>query len=284
MSTEALTADPALIAESDPGANPPMPSGRSISVLGMRVDELNYDRAMTQICRWAEAAESRYMCVSTAHMVMESHDDPKFREIVNGADLVCSDGVPVVWVSRLLGLSEQSRVFGPELTIRLCALAERKNIGVGFCGGTPSMIEGLKNTMRERFPRLDVAYAYSPPFRPLTEAENQQIAADINASRARIVFVGLGCPKQERWMRLARPQVKAVMLGVGWAFDIWSGQSHAAPPWIQVMGLEWLYRLIENPKKLWKRHLKNNPRFVVLVLLQLLGITRYRVDPMARGH
>src|SRR5580704_11897368 len=135
------------------------PSANCVSVLGMRVDELTYQQAMNQIRRWADAGESRYMCVSTVHMVMESYDDPDFQEIVNAADLVCSDGVPVHWVSRLLGLRGQSRVFGPELTLRLCALAEIVGISVGFFGSTPSVIDGLRRNLKASFPDLNIAYA-----------------------------------------------------------------------------------------------------------------------------
>jgi N-acetylglucosaminyldiphosphoundecaprenol N-acetyl-beta-D-mannosaminyltransferase len=261
----------------------PFPSGRSTQLLGMRIDELTYPSAIAQIRRWAEARQSRYVCVATVHMVMEAHDDPKFQTIVNNADLIGSDGVPVMWVCRHLGL-QQSRVFGPELTLRLCAMASQYEIPVGFYGSTPDIIEALVRNLRARFPRLQLAYAYSPPFRDLSEEEMDRVAAEINNSGARLLFVGLGCPKQERWMARARPRVQAVMLGVGWAFDICAGQSKPAATWIQNIGMEWFYRLLENPRKLWKRHLKNNPRFLLLILLQFLGTKRFADKAPARGR
>lgn len=253
-----------------------LPTGRAASLLGMRVDELDYGRVINQVVRWADAAESRFMCVSTVHMVMEAYDHADFRRVVNSADLVGSDGMPVIWVSRMLGIDQQ-RVFAPDLMELLCAEAARRGIKVGFYGSSQTVIDDLCRKMPERHPGLDIAYACSPPFRALTDAELDTIADQINAADARILFVGLGCPKQERWMQRARPRVKAVMLGVGWAFDVCSGHSHAAPGFVQRAGMEWLYRLVENPRKLWRRHLRNNPRFIVLAALQAMRLTRYKV-------
>jgi N-acetylglucosaminyldiphosphoundecaprenol N-acetyl-beta-D-mannosaminyltransferase len=247
----------------------PLPSGRSCSVLGMRVDELDYDRVINQIRLWARAAASRYMCISTVHMVMESYDNPEFRAIVNGADLVAADGIPVIHVSRWLGLHNQDRVFAPDLVIKLCKQASEDGIPIGFYGSTPEVIHDIVENVRRQFPALNVAYSCSPPFRPLTPEEKAGIIQDINNSGTRILFVGLGCPRQERWMNEMRSHVNAVMLGVGWAFDVVAGHSTAAPAWIQAIAMEWLFRLILNPRKLWRRHLKNNPRFILLIARQL---------------
>jgi N-acetylglucosaminyldiphosphoundecaprenol N-acetyl-beta-D-mannosaminyltransferase len=237
----------------------------------MPVDELDYDAVLKEVRRWTAQQASRYMCISNVHMVMESYDDEGLRAIINGADLVAADGVPVIWTSRWLGLRKQSRVFGPELTIRLCEMAAREGIPVGFYGSTPEVAGDLRRRVMERFPKLQIPFCYSPPFRALTDAEDGSICDAINRSGARILFVGLGCPKQERWMSEHRSRVGGTMIGVGWAFDILAGRSNPAPTWIQKIGMEWFYRLVRNPRKLWRRHLKHDPRFVVLILGRLLA-------------
>ena len=247
---------------------------RRCHVLGMRVDELDYDTVLRQVRQWAERRESRYMCISTVHMVMESHNDPQFQAVVNGADLVGADGMPVIWASRRLGLDRQGRVFAPEVTIRLCEMAAVAGIPIGFYGSTPEIVADLVQKLKRRFPALQVPYAFSPPFRPLTPEEDEQIVNEINGSGARLLFVGLGCPKQERWMSQHRERVEATMLGFGWAFDVVSGRSKAAIPLVQSIGMEWFYRLLLNPRKLWRRHLKHNPRFVALILLQIARTRR----------
>jgi N-acetylglucosaminyldiphosphoundecaprenol N-acetyl-beta-D-mannosaminyltransferase len=250
----------------------PLPSGRRCSILGMRVDELNYDCVINRIRQWARTAESRYMCISTVHMVMEAYDDPDFGRIVNNADLVGADGIPVIRVSRWLGLRQQDRVFAPELVIKLCKRASEEKIAVGFYGSTPEVIRDIVHQVTLQFPALTVAYSCSPPFRVLTHEEMANIALDINDSGTRILFVGLGCPRQERWMSEMRTHVNAVMLGVGWAFDVVARHSNVAPAWIQRIGMEWFFRLVLNPRKLWRRHLRNNPRFILLVLLQFFRL------------
>lgn len=244
---------------------------RRCAVLGMLVDELDYDAVLRQVRRWTTLEASHYMCISNVHMVMESYDDEGLRATINAADLVAADGVPVIWASRWFGLRKQSRVFGPEVTIRLCEMAAREGIPVGFYGSTPEVAHDLGRRVKEQFPSLQVRFCYSPPFRALTDAEDGSICDAINRSGVRILFVGLGCPKQERWMGEHRSRITATMIGVGWAFDILAGRSKAAPAWIQQIGMEWFYRLAHDPRKLWRRHLKHNPRFVVLILGRLLA-------------
>jgi N-acetylglucosaminyldiphosphoundecaprenol N-acetyl-beta-D-mannosaminyltransferase len=168
-------------------------------ILGMRVDPTSYEEATEKVLLWAAAGESRYVCVANVHMVMEAQDDPSFRALVNAADLVTPDGMPLVWMLRKLGHPHQERVRGPELTSRVCAEAARRGVPVGFYGGHPEALEALVRNLSARFPGLRVVYAYSPPFRPLTPEEDERVTEEINASGARILFVGLGCPKQEWW-------------------------------------------------------------------------------------
>lgn len=240
-------------------------------MLGMRADGTSYRDAADLVFSWASASESRYVCVSNVHMTMETYDSLDYRVVVNGADLVTPDGMPVVWALRLLGVRTASQVRGPTLTRYLMQRAAEQGVPVGFLGGTSEVLARLAAVCREQFPRLDLAYSYAPPFRPLTDAEDQQVVDDIARSGARVVFVGLGCPKQEKWMASHRGRIPAVMLGVGAAFDFIAGVKPEAPRWMQRFGLEWVYRLASEPRRLWRRYAYHNPRFVALVLGQYLA-------------
>ncbi len=246
---------------------------QSRDIIGTRVDATRYDHAIDQVTAWAQSNESRYVCVSTVHMVMEGHDNPAYQEIVNNADLVTSDGMPLVWGLRALGAKSAGRVYGPDLTPLVCERAAAEGIPVGFYGSTELVLSNMVGKLRARYPELKVAYQHSPPFRDLNEAEVADEIAQINHSGAQILFVGLGCPKQERWMASRRGAVNAVMLGVGAAFDYVGGTKAQAPTWMQSMGLEWLFRLVTEPRRLWKRYLYHNPRFVALFGSQLLVST-----------
>jgi N-acetylglucosaminyldiphosphoundecaprenol N-acetyl-beta-D-mannosaminyltransferase len=242
-------------------------------ILGTRVDATSYADATDRILQWAQAGESRYVCICGVHGVMESHDSQEIQRVHNAADLVTPDGMPLVWVLRRLGLKDQTRVYGPDLTLKVCQAAAEAGIPVGLYGGTQTVLERLQESYRARFPQLRIAYAYSPPFRPLTCEEDEAVVQAINASGTRILLVGLGCPKQEQWVAAHRNRVQAVMLAVGAAFDFHSGQVKQAPRWMQQCGLEWLFRLLMDPRRLWRRYFKNNPRFLWLVMWQLLGVT-----------
>lgn len=244
---------------------------RHRTILEMRVDATSYSDAAGRVLTWARRRESRYVCVATVHMVMEGHDSIEFRQIVNGADLVTPDGMPLVWGLRRLGLKDVTRVYGPDLTCAILDGAAREGIGVGFYGGSARMLAQLLRTVSQRFPALDVRFAKSPPFRPLSTDEDERDVRDMNRSGTCILFVGLGCPKQERWMAEHAGRVRAVMLGVGAAFDFLAGVKPQAPDWMQASGLEWLFRLATEPRRLWHRYLVLGPRFVALFSRQLLN-------------
>jgi len=244
-------------------------------ILGMRVDPTSYEEATRKVLAWAGAGESRYVCVANVHMVMEAHDDPGFKALVNAADLVTPDGMPLVWMLRRLGYPHQERVYGPELTLRVCEEAARQGVPVGFYGGHPEALGALVGNLKARYPSLRVVYAYSPPFRSLTPEEDQKVVEEINTSGVRILFVGLGCPKQERWMAEHKGRIRAVMLGVGAAFDLHAGRVRQAPAWMQAIGLEWLFRFFQEPGRLWRRYFKHNPRFVFLAFLELARMRRF---------
>lgn len=246
------------------------------TILGMRVDPTSYREATRAILSWAHKGESRYVCVANVHMVMEAFDHPDFREQVNRADLVTPDGMPLVWMLRMRGYSHQERVYGPDLTLHVCEAAAREGIPVGFYGGRPETLQRLVHNLTQRYPGLRVVYTYSPPFRPLTEEEDQKIVQAIRDAGVRILFVGLGCPKQEWWMAHHHGRIPAVMVGVGAAFDFHAGQVRQAPRWMQRMGLEWAFRLSQEPLRLWRRYLIHNPRFLWYISLEQLGLLKKR--------
>ena len=241
----------------------------SRQILGTRVDGTNYAGAVRAITTWAQAGESRYVCVSTVHMVMEGYDAPAYREIVNHADLVTSDGMPLVWGLRLLGVRHAERVYGPDLTPLLCAKAAALGIPVGFYGSSPEVLSAMTENLRSASPGLDIVFQHSPPFRELSDQEIADEISAIRSSGARIVFVGLGCPKQERWMHARRDELPAVLVGVGAAFDYVGKTKAQAPAFMQAHGLEWLFRMVTEPRRLWRRYLYHNPRFLGLFLTQL---------------
>ncbi|MFH2102012.1 MAG: WecB/TagA/CpsF family glycosyltransferase [Chloroflexota bacterium] len=239
-------------------------------ILGTRLDPTSYEAATAIILEWVRKRESRTVCVANVHMIMEAHDSPEFRALVNAADLVTPDGMPLVWSLRRLGHAQQQRVYGPDLTLKLAEAAARQGVPVGFYGSTQAVLKQMASVFGSRFPTLQIAYTFSPPFRPLSREEDGMIIEAINQSGVRILFVGLGCPKQERWMAEHKGRVHAVMLGVGAAFDFIAGVKRQAPGWMQAAGLEWLFRLIQEPKRLWRRYLYHNPRFIALILLELI--------------
>jgi N-acetylglucosaminyldiphosphoundecaprenol N-acetyl-beta-D-mannosaminyltransferase len=239
-------------------------------ILGMRVDATSYADAAGLVLEWARAGESRYVCAASVNNVMEAHDSRDFHRIMNEADLVTPDGMPLVWGLKLLGAREATRVYGPDLMPAVLAAAEREGVAVGFYGGSPAVLERLFAVVRRRYPALAIAYAFAPPFRPLAPTEDEAVVRRIRGSGARIIFVGLSTPKQERWMAAHRGRIPAVMLGVGAAFDFLAGAKPQAPRWMRGSGLEWLFRLASEPRRLWRRYLKHNPRFAALFALQLL--------------
>lgn len=241
-------------------------------VLGMRVDATSYEHALSTIVSWAEAGTHRYVCAANVHMTMVAVDDPSFRAVVNGADLVTPDGMPLVWMLRLLGVRRPSRVRGPTIMRVVCEALQQRGISVGLYGGDEDLLSRAVAELHRKLPRLDVGYSHAPPFRPLSAEEDARVVADIKASGIGVLFVGLGCPKQERWMQSHVAELPVVQIGVGAAFALLAGRTSEAPGWMQAMGLEWTFRLIREPRRLWRRYLLLNPRFVALALLQLLGL------------
>jgi N-acetylglucosaminyldiphosphoundecaprenol N-acetyl-beta-D-mannosaminyltransferase len=239
-------------------------------IVGMRVDATSYRDATDRIMAWAKNGESRMVCAASVNNVMETRESGDFLDTMNRADLVTPDGMPLVWGLKLLGVKGPTRTYGPSLTEILFDRAEVSGVPVGFYGGTPEVLDDLLEIVGRRWPELKVTYAYSPPFRSLTAEERQREVADINASGARLLFVGIGSPKQDRWMDSNKNQIGAVMLGVGAAFDFIAGVKNQAPSILQRLGLEWFFRLLSEPRRLWRRYLVRNPRFLYHFGLQLV--------------
>lgn len=248
----------------DPTENP-----KRSAVLGVMIDHTSYEAASQQIIQWAQAGDNRIVYAANVHMVMEAYDDPTFKDNLNSADLVTPDGMPLVWALRRMGNRTQARVYGPTLTRKLLPLLEIEGIPVGFLGSTPTVIEKLKEKISHDYPTLKIVYAYSPPFHDFSEEENQKIIDEIYQSGAKVLFVGLGCPKQETWMHHNNDRIDAVLVGVGAAFEYLAGTKPQAPLWVQKIGMEWFFRLVTEPKRLWRRYFHHNPRFIWAITKQL---------------
>ena len=239
-----------------------------VNVLGVGISAVNMSMACDEISRWIDERESHYVCVTGVHGVMESQRDAKLLAIHNESGLTTPDGVPMVWAGRYAGADWMDRVYGPDLMISLLERGVERGWKSFFYGGKEGVPELLASRLQDRIPGLQIVGTYSPPFRPLTPAEDEAVISEINRSGADLVWVGLSTPKQERWMaahaqRLAAP----VLLGVGAAFDFHAGLVPQAPGWMQKRGLEWLYRLSQEPRRLWKRYFRNNPEFILRIAM-----------------
>lgn len=243
---------------------------QSRHILGVRVDATTYAEAAGKIVEWAHARRSCYVCCAPVSLIMEARRTRDDHEVLRQAALVTSDGMPVVWMLRALGIRKATRVYGPELTPWILQAATEAGLPVGFFGGTDEVLQRLTEIVRREFPHLRIVYAEAPPFRKTTAEEDRRITSAIQSSGVRVLFVGLGNPKQERWMRAHQGRVEAVMVGVGAAFDFMAGAKPQAPRWMQRRGMEWLFRLWMEPRRLWRRYLFNNPAFAVLAVSQLI--------------
>jgi N-acetylglucosaminyldiphosphoundecaprenol N-acetyl-beta-D-mannosaminyltransferase len=256
-----------------------------VNILGVGVSAISMTQALTVIDEWIATTHHQYVCVTGVHGVMESQDDAGLRDIHNRAGLVTPDGMPLVWISRLLGHAGVERVYGPDLMIACCSQSVARGYRHYFYGGAPGVADLLARRLQERFPGLIVTGTWSPPFGDPTPAEERATIERINIAKPDIVWVGLSTPRQERWMARHVGRVQApVLIGVGAAFDFHAGLKRQAPRWMQGSGLEWLLRLATEPRRLWRRYLSNNPRFLLRILLQLSGFTRYDDNPQRSGR
>jgi N-acetylglucosaminyldiphosphoundecaprenol N-acetyl-beta-D-mannosaminyltransferase len=246
----------------------------AVNVLGVGVSAVNPASATAEIRRWLDERESHYICVSGVHGVMECQRDPSLKSIHNRAGLVLPDGMPLAWWVRSAGHREADRVCGPEfMPYLLQDLRGRRHF---FYGASSETLDKLIAWVRRNYPDAIIAGWHSPPFRHLTPEEDTAIVEEINASQAEIVWVGLSTPKQERWMAAHVQRLNAAaLIGVGAAFDMHAGNVKRAPTFLRRTGFEWTYRLVLEPKRLWRRYLANNPAFVLLAAAQIMRIASF---------
>ena len=251
-------------------------------ILGVAVNTTSYQDTASTISNWIEEQRkfptlpARYVCVTSVHGVMTAQEDKNFREILNNADIVTPDGMPIVWAMRSFGHRDQERVYGPDLMLILCQQAAHLGHRVFLFGSQPETLVWLEDALLRRCPGLQVVGKLSPPFRPPTPDEDLTHVRTIRESKADIIFVGLSTPKQERWMQAHQSSLPGtVLLGVGAAFDFHAGCVRQAPHWIRRAGLEWLFRLSMEPRRLWRRYLLITPRFLPFWALQRAGLLRY---------
>jgi N-acetylglucosaminyldiphosphoundecaprenol N-acetyl-beta-D-mannosaminyltransferase len=251
----------------------PIPQVTTDDILGVHVALIDYERTLDWIDAMAAKDERGYVCVCNVHTVMASQEDPGLRAALMGSSINVPDGQPLVWALNALGHSLTDRVYGPELMGRACARAASSGQRFYLYGGrNQGALVQLALNLRQRYPGIQIVGGYSPPHRLLTDEERAAVVAEINDSKPDVVWVGIGVPKQEKWMAALRPMLDApVLIGVGAAFDFHAGLVPQAPPWMQRSGLEWAYRLAQEPRRLWRRYLRYNPRFVGAFARQLLA-------------
>ena len=254
------------------------------NILGVGISAISMKQAVSQTIDLLETKRDAYICVTGVHGIMEAQVDEDFRSILNSSFLTTPDGMPTVWLGRHLGFDKMTRVYGPEFMLELCGASVEKGYKHFLYGGKPGVAEDLKRQLSARFTGIQIVGAYTPPFRPLTVEEEVEVDRLLHDGQADILWCGLSTPKQERFMAkyIGRLPVK-LMVGVGAAFDINSGHLRDAPQWMKRSGLQWLFRMITEPRRLSGRYLRNNPRFLWLTCLQLLGLRKYSVVTALSG-
>ena len=261
----------------------PAPRGpNEVEVLDVPLAAIDYQRTMDWMDAMVRDGRRGTICVATVHIVMRAREDHELRDAMLGSALIVPDGQPLVWAMKLLGRGLRSRVYGPELMARYCERAAKTGVRIYLYGGrNQGALVQLALNLRRRYPGLRIVGGYAPPYRELDREEEDALVAEINRSGADVVWVGIGQPKQEKWMMRMRERLEApVLVGVGAAFDFHAGLVPQAPDWVQAAGLEWAYRLSREPRRLWRRYARYNPRFVLSFLRQY---ARHRRRPPRRG-
>jgi N-acetylglucosaminyldiphosphoundecaprenol N-acetyl-beta-D-mannosaminyltransferase len=248
----------------------------SFHVLGVEVDAVQIAGVVQQIETWIRDRDAcHFIAVTGMHGVMEAQRDAEFKLVLRSADRVVPDGMPLVWLGRLRGHRLARRVYGPELMLSVCERTASTGVRHFLFGGAPEVPEQLGQSLRKRFPGLEIVGACSPPFRSVTRQEDEQIVATINTAAPDILWVGLSTPKQEKWMHAHRDRLRVpVLIGVGAAFDINSGRISQAPAWMREHGMEWFFRLTQEPRRLWRRYIIYGSQFIFYVALELLGFKK----------
>jgi N-acetylglucosaminyldiphosphoundecaprenol N-acetyl-beta-D-mannosaminyltransferase len=250
-----------------------------VNILGVGVTALNMEIALDETESLLQRGGQGYVCVTGVHGIMEAQSDDRFRDILNRSFLTTPDGMPTVWLGRVHGFKHMGRVYGPDYMLGLCERSVASGYRHFLYGGKPGVAEELATELTRRFPGLKIVGTYTPPFRPLTPQEEDDLRMQLEASQADVLWCGLSTPKQERFMAAYCHRLPVqLMVGVGAAFDLLSGNLAEAPDWMKKAGLQWLYRLSKEPKRLWRRYLLNNPKFAWLTFLQLTGLKGFRLS------
>ncbi|MGR3279452.1 WecB/TagA/CpsF family glycosyltransferase [Acaryochloris marina NIES-2412] len=239
-----------------------------LDIIGSQVSTEPFDVLTGMILGWAREHKSKFVCVANTHMLVEAYQKPSFSEVLKSADLVTPDGMPLVWMLKFMGVT-QDKVAGLDLMCALCQQASEEKVSVFFLGSMSAILQNMRSRLEKEFPDLLIAAMEPLPFRPLTLEEDQALIQRVNASGAGLVMIALGCPKQECWMAEHRNQIEAVMIGLGGAFPVYAGLHRRAPGWIRLIGLEWFFRLIQEPRRLWKRYATTIPIFIYLASKQI---------------
>lgn len=246
-----------------------------VHILGVGITVADLSEAIRQSDELIRSGNRGYICAADAHSLVESLRNPSHREALNDAYLTLADGMPLVWIGWLRGFTNMGRVYGPDYLLEMCRLSVKRGWRHFFYGGKPEIAERLAARLVERFPRLQIAGTYTPPFRPLTSAEESEFAARLEETKPDVLWVGLGAPKQERFMAEHCGKLQCrLMVGVGAAFDFHSGAVKEAPRWLHKTGLQWAYRLMQEPQRLGRRYLNSIPAFVWHFGLEAMGVER----------
>jgi N-acetylglucosaminyldiphosphoundecaprenol N-acetyl-beta-D-mannosaminyltransferase len=247
-----------------------------VNILGVGVSAIDMPRAVDMVTSAVSQGRKGYVCVTGVHGIMEAQKDAAFRTILNRSFLTTPDGMPTVWIGRLNSYTRMRRVYGPDFMLNVCSASVERGYTHFLYGGVEGVADQLKAELTRKFPGLKIVGTYTPPFRPLNAAEGADLQSRISQLRPDFFWVGLSTPKQERFMAEYLPKLDTrVMVGVGAAFDIHTGRAQDSPDWVKNAGLQWLHRLLQEPSRLWKRYLINNPAFIWKMTSQLLGITKY---------
>jgi len=259
------------------------PSAPRVNVLGVGLRAQRFEEAVAAIDGWIAARRPTYVCVADVHSIVACQSDAATRALYNAAGMVTTDGMPLVWLCRLAGHRAAERVYGPDLMLAICALSIERGWRHFLYGADEAVLARLQANLSRRFPGLAIVGTHAPPFRPLTAEEDAAAVARINAAAPDILWVALGAPKQERWMAAHLGRISApVMIGVGAAFDFHAGTKPQAPRWMQRSGLEWLFRLATEPRRLAGRYASSIGVFLALVTLQKAGLRRFPLPPDGR--
>ena len=245
-------------------------------ILSFYVNIISISDLINSVKNFLLLKKGHYICVSNVHQCIEAHDNNEFAEVINGADLAIPDGRPIYWALKLLGYKNAEHLPGYYITEKICELANKKNIKIGFYGSTNKNLKKIQFNLKKKYKKLQIKYSYSPPFRKLKLLESKKIIKEINKFKLDILFVFLGCPKQELWMYENKKNLKCIMIGVGAVADFLSGNKILPSKFFEYLGLAWLIRLISEPKRLFWRYFSTNFLFIFLFLLQIFKLKKFK--------